>query len=75
MRMIARRRLAMMMCGAMLGTMILGGSAAVSADAGIPARLITTEQEPKSDALRQDADVQVDTVVEPAPDQPTDDAS
>ena len=65
----------MMMCGAMLGTMILGGSAVVSADAGIPARLITTDQVPKGDALRQDAVVQVDPVAEPAPDQPTDDAS
>ncbi|MDQ6604005.1 MAG: hypothetical protein M3176_10880 [Chloroflexota bacterium] len=75
MRMIARRRLAMMMCGAMLGTMILGGNAAVSADAGIPTRLIITDQLPKGDALRQDAVVQVDPVAEPAPDQPTDDAS
>ncbi len=71
MQKIVRRRLVVMVCGAMLGTMILGGGAVVSADAGIPARLVTTDQLPKSDELRPDAVVQVD----PAPDQPMDDAS
>ncbi len=75
MRMIVRRRFAMVVCGAMMGTMVLGGGAAVSADAGMPTRLVTTDQVPKGDALRPDAIVQVDPAMDPAPDQPTDDAS
>lgn len=43
----------------------------LSYDAGLPARLVMTDQVPKGDELRSDAVVQVD----PIPDQPTDDAS
>jgi len=75
MRMVVRRRFAVMVCGAMLGTMILGGGAAVSADTAVPTRLVMTDQVPNRDELRPDALVQVDPVAEPAPDQPMDDAS